>query len=78
MNYGIIKQCRKGQGGPVLAFALILMIIVIVAAFILFDTQTVIRGKVKGQNAVDSAALTGATWQQHSLNLIGELNLVKA
>lgn len=78
MNYGIIKQCRKGQGGQVLAFALILMIIVIVAAFILFDTQTVIRGKVKGQNAVDSAALTGATWQQHSLNLIGELNLVKA
>ncbi len=78
MNFRTIRQARKGQGGQVLAFALILMIVVLVCAFVLFDTQTVIRGKVKGQNAVDSAALTGATWQQHALNLIGELNLVKA
>lgn len=78
MCYNELKKRRRGQGGQVLAFALILMIIVLVAAFILFDAHTVIRGKVKGQNAVDSAALTGATWQQHGLNLIGELNLVKA
>ena len=78
MKLSAIRKNRKGQGGQVLAFALVLMIIVIVAAFILFDTQTVIRGKVKGQTAVDSAALTGATWQQHALNLIGELNLAKA
>ncbi|MBQ7401305.1 MAG: Tad domain-containing protein [Lentisphaeria bacterium] len=78
MNLSKIKHTRKGQGGQVLAFALILMIIVVVCALVLFDTKTVIRGKVKGQNAVDAAALTGATWQQHALNLIGELNLVKA
>ena len=78
MSLIAIRKYRKGQGGQVLAFALVLMIIVIVAAFILFDTQTVIRGKVKGQNAVDSAAQTGAIWQQHALNLIGELNLAKA
>ena len=29
-------------------------------------------------NAVDAAALTGANWQRHTLNLVGELNLVKA
>lgn len=72
MSLIAIRKYRKEQGGQVLAFALVLMIIVIVAAFILFDTQTVIRGKVKGQNAVDSAAQTGAIWQQHALNLIGE------
>lgn len=74
----MIRRYRRGQGGQVLAFALILMVVVIVAAFIIFDIQTVIRGKIKGQNAVDAAALTGATWQQHGLNLIGELNLAKA
>ena len=78
MSLIAIRKYRKEQGGQVLAFALVLMIIVVVAAFILFDTQTVIRGKVKGQNAVDSAAQTGAIWQQHALNLIGELNLAKA
>lgn len=74
----IRKKYRKGQGGQVLACALIFMIIVVIAVFLLFDLHTVIRGKVKGQAAVDAAALAGATWQQHTLNLLGELNLVKA
>ena len=78
MRISTLRHLRKGQGGQVLAFALVLMIVVVVAAFIIFDIQTVIRGKVKGQNAVDAAALTGATWQLHGLNLIGELNLAKA
>lgn len=78
-NILIIRKIHyRGQGGQVLACALIFMIIVVIAVFLLFDLHTVIRGKVKGQAAVDSAALTGATWQQHTLNLIGELNLVKA
>lgn len=72
------RAVRKGQGGQVLALALIAMVAILVAGMILFDVHTVIRGKVKGQNAVDAAALTGATWQLHALNLIGELNLVKA
>lgn len=74
----IRKKQQRGQGGQVLACALIFMIIVVIAVFLLFDLHTVIRGKVKGQAAVDAAALTGATWQQHTLNLIGELNLIKA
>lgn len=74
----IRKKQQRGQGGQVLACALIFMIIVVIAVFLLFDLHTVIRGKVKGQAAVDAAALAGATWQQHTLNLIGELNLIKA
>jgi len=74
----IRNRRRAGQGGQVLAFALIAMIAVLIAVVFLFDLNTVIRGKVKGQNAVDAAALAGATWQMHTLNLIGELNLIKA
>ena len=71
---------RRGRGeqGQVLILAVVALILVIIAVLLLFDVQTVIRGKLKGQNAVDAAALTGAEWQKHSLNLIGELNLVRA
>lgn len=69
---------RRGECGQVLILALVALILVIMAILLLFDVQTIIRGKVKAQNAVDAAALTGAEWQKHSLNLIGELNLVRA
>ncbi|MBP5586089.1 MAG: Tad domain-containing protein [Lentisphaeria bacterium] len=69
---------RRGEHGQVLILAVVALILVIIAVLLLFDVQTVIRGKVKAQNGVDAAALTGAEWQKHSLNLIGELNLVRA
>ena len=69
---------RRGEHGQVLILAIVALILVIIAVLLLFDVQTVIRGKVKVQNGVDAAALTGAEWQKHSLNLIGELNLVRA
>ncbi len=72
------RRHRAGQGGQVLVFALVVMIAVLVGALLVFDIHTVLMGKVKGQNAVDAAAMTSAKWQQHALNLIGELNLVKA
>ncbi len=69
---------ERGEHGQVLILAVVALILVIIAILLLFDVQTVIRGKVKAQNGVDAAALTGAEWQKHSLNLIGELNLVRA
>ena len=72
------RRGRDGEHGQVLILAIVALILVIIAVLLLFDVQTVIRGKVKAQNGVDAAALTGAEWQKHSLNLIGELNLVRA
>ena len=69
---------ERGESGQVLILAVVALILVIIAVLLLFDVQTVIRGKVKAQNGGDAAALTGAEWQKHSLNLIGELNLVRA
>ena len=68
----------RGERGQVLILAVVALVLIIIAILLLFDIQTVIRGKVKSQNAVDAAALTAAEWQKHSLNLIGELNLVRA
>ena len=72
------RRGRDGEHGQVLILAVVALILVIISILLLFDVQTVIRGKVKAQNGVDAAALTGAEWQKHSLNLIGELNLVRA
>jgi len=69
---------QRGEQGQVLILAVVALILVIMAILLLFDVQTIIRGKVKAQNGVDAAALTGAEWQKHSLNLIGELNLIRA
>lgn len=74
----ILRGAGRYQRGQVLVFALIAMIVILVAVLFLFDVHSVIRGKIKGQSAVDAAALTGAAWQMHTLNLIGELNLIKA
>lgn len=73
-----LLSVRRSACGQVLVFALIAMVIILVAVLFLFDVHTVIRGKVKGQSAVDAAALAGAAWQMHALNVIGELNLIKA
>lgn len=75
---GTALRRKRGEHGQVLILAVVALVLVILAVLLLFDVQTVIRGKIKGQNAVDAAALTGAEWQRHSLNLIGELNLVRA
>lgn len=69
---------RNAESGQVLILAVVAMILIVIAALLLFDIQTVIRGKVKAQNGVDSAALTAAEWQKQSLNVIGELNLYRA
>ena len=69
---------RNRESGQVLLIGLIAMLIILLAVFILFDLGNVIRAKVKAQNAVDAAALVGANWQRHTLNTLGELNLIKA
>ena len=69
---------RKKQRGQVLILSVFAMIVLLTVLILLFDIHQVIRGKVMVMSGVDSAALTGAIWQKHSLNLIGEMNLIKA
>ncbi|MBO5760058.1 MAG: Tad domain-containing protein [Lentisphaeria bacterium] len=72
-----LKGLKKTHG-QVLILGVMALILIVTGILILFDVQRIIRGKTKTMAAIDSAALTGANWQKHSLNLIGELNLVKA
>ncbi|MBE6372617.1 MAG: hypothetical protein E7055_11180 [Lentisphaerae bacterium] len=75
---GFCRRKRRRSGGQVLLLAVLAMIILVIAVMVLFDVQRIIRGKIRVMSGIDAAALTGAEWQKHTLNIIGELNLVKA
>jgi hypothetical protein len=66
------------QRGQVMIMALIIMVILLLAIFFIFDVQTFVRGKIKLETGSQAAALTAANWQKNCLNLIGEINLIKA
>ncbi len=66
------------EQGQVLIFAIVILIILLIATLFLFDLHSIIRSKIKLETAEQSAALAAAKWQARSLNLIGEINFVKA
>ncbi len=66
------------QSGQVLLVGVVMMVVLLIAVLALFDVHNVIRAKLKTETAQQAAALTGAEWQKESLNLIGEINLIKA
>ncbi|MDD5698442.1 MAG: pilus assembly protein TadG-related protein [Victivallaceae bacterium] len=69
------KLREKGQ---VLVFAVVILVILLIAAVFLFDLHSIIRAKIKLDTAEQAAALAAGRWQMRSLNLIGEINLIKA
>ncbi len=71
-----INHCT--ESGQVLVTGLFILIILLLLVFAGFDIHNALRARFKVQTAQEAAALTGATWQKHSLNLIGEINLIKA
>jgi len=69
---------QKVESGQTMVFAVFAIIILLLAALFIFDLQSVIRLKIKSQTAADSAAIAAAEIQRQSINLIGELNVIKA
>lgn len=69
---------RNNENGQVLLAGVIMMTILIMCILYMFDVHNVLRGKIKLETGQQAAALTGASWQRNSLNLIGEINIFKA
>ena len=69
---------RRSQKGQVLITGVIMLSILVLIIVYAFDVHNVIRAKVKVDIAQQSAAMTGAVWQKETLNLLGEINLLKA
>ena len=68
----------RRESGQVLLTGIIMMLILLLAILLMFDIHSVVRAKYKTETANQSAALAAADWQKESLNLIGEINLIKA
>jgi Flp pilus assembly protein TadG len=77
-HHKIDKSSSINEKGQTLIVAVLAIIVLFLAALFLFDLQSIIRVKVKTQTAADAAALAGAKAQVQSLNLIGEINIIKA
>ena len=69
---------RKRESGQVLITGVVMMVVLLLVILYAFDVHNVIRAKIKVDIAQQSAAMTGASWQKESLNLMGEINLLKA
>lgn len=76
MHLPIIR--RPAPEGQVLLLGIVIMLVLLLAILFLFDIHNVIRAKFKTETAQQAAALAAANWQKESLNLIGEINLIKA
>ncbi len=64
--------------GQVLLLGIMILLVLLLAILFLFDIHNAIRAKFKAETAQQAAALAAANWQKESLNLIGEINLIKA
>jgi hypothetical protein len=78
MQSSIFNRKSSAEKGQVLIYLLIVLVILVFVMGSVFDLNRILIRKMKGHNASDAAALIGAQWQALGLNLIGELNILKA
>ena len=69
---------NSAQSGQVIITGVIMLVVLLLLLLTIFDVHNLIRSKFKFETAQQSAALAGANWQKNTLNLIGEINLLKA
>ncbi len=58
--------------------AVAVLLILTAAALVLFNFHNVVRAKIKVESIQQASALAGAQWQVIGLNMIGQVNLLKA
>lgn len=71
---------RRGGGRAGQAVVLLLALLVAMAAMVFWmtDVHTLLMRKLRIQDGGDAACLAGARWQAAGLNLVGELNILRA
>ena len=71
-------QSNAPMSGQVMIFVLMALLLLSLVVIWNFDLHNVIHLKLRSQNAADASALAAARWQGITLNLIGDLNIMKA
>jgi hypothetical protein len=73
-----MKKKSTPRRGQTIVYLCVVLVAAMFLLIFLFDLQYFVRVRGKSQNGIDAAVLTAAKWQGKSLNMIGELNLVRA
>lgn len=72
------QRKRTSRSGQVMIFFIMILVILVFIVLWNFDLHKLLYVKSVSQNAGDSASLMAARWQGLSLNLVGDLNIMKA
>lgn len=72
-----MTRARTRRSGQVVLVLVFLLVGLVFLFFAEVDIFAAARGKARLQNAGDAAALAAAAWQGTTLNLVGELNLLR-
>ena len=72
-----MKRARPRKSGQVILVLVFLLVGLVFLFLAEIDIFAAARGKTRLQNAGDAAALAAAAWQGTTLNLVGELNLLR-
>ncbi len=72
------QKSKHGKTGQVIIFLLIVLVALFFVVISNLDLNKILHVKSLTRHAGDSSALMGARWQGISLNLIGNLNVMKA
>ena len=73
-----MQDSRHSKSGQAIIFLMVVLVIGILAVVWSYDLHRVVNAKLRMRNAGDAAALAAARWQGHTLNMIGDLNLIQA
>lgn len=71
-------KLNRSQSGQTMVFMVVVLTILCLILIWHFDFHKILFVKTVAQNAGDAAALNAARWQGQSLNMIGDLNIMKA
>lgn len=66
------------KSGQAIIFLMVVLIVGILAVVWVYDLHRVVNAKLRMRSAGDAAAMAAARWQGHTLNMIGDLNLIQA
>lgn len=68
----------RSRGGQAIIFAILVLVVLFFVVLWSFDLHKIVGIKMRSQNAGDAAAVVAARWQGITLNLMGDLNILRA
>ena len=70
-----IHKIKNDQDGQGLLFTALVLLVIVAFVLTVLDVGTVVNRKIQAQTTADAAALTGASLQARTLNILSFMNI---